>query len=68
MYVDLNKGGNKTFTTKNILLSTGSEPTGFPNLPYDEKVVISSTGALSLPKIPKSMVLIGGGVIGIELG
>lgn len=50
------------------MIATGSEPSPFPGLPYDEKVIISSTGALSLPKIPKKLVVIGGGVIGLELG
>jgi len=51
-----------------MMLSTGSDPIPFPNLPFDEKVVVSSTGALSLPKVPKDLVIIGGGVIGLELG
>jgi len=64
----LTDGGSKTITTKKIIIATGSEPTPFPNLPFDEKIIISSTGALSLPKIPKDLVVIGGGVIGLELG
>lgn len=51
-----------------ILLATGSEPIALPFLPFDEKRVLSSTGALSLPKVPKKMILIGAGVIGLELG
>lgn len=54
-------------SAKNVLIATGSEPTPFPNLPFDEKVVISSTGALSLGQIPKELVVIGGGVIGVEM-
>ena len=68
IYVDLIGGGNKTLQTKNIMIATGSDPLPFPGLPYDEKIVISSTGALALRKIPESMVVIGGGVIGIEMG
>lgn len=49
-------------------MATGSEPSPFPGLEYDEKVIISSTGALGLEKIPEKMIVIGGGVIGIELG
>jgi dihydrolipoamide dehydrogenase len=54
-------------TTKNTIIATGSEPTPFPGLDFDEKVIISSTGALSLPKIPKTLIVIGGGVIGVEM-
>lgn len=54
-------------STKNIILATGSEPIQLPFLPFDEKQVVSSTGALSLTKVPKKMVVIGGGVIGLEL-
>lgn len=50
-----------------IILATGSKPIELPFLPFDEKVVVSSTGALSLKKPPKRMVVIGGGVIGVEL-
>ncbi|MCH9626090.1 MAG: Dihydrolipoyl dehydrogenase [Chlamydiales bacterium] len=53
---------------ENILLATGSEPIALPFLPFDEKVILSSTGALRLPKVPKKMLLIGAGVIGLELG
>jgi len=54
--------------TKNILIATGSEVTPFPGIEIDEERVVSSTGALSLKKIPESIVMIGGGVIGLELG
>lgn len=66
--VDLLAGGTKTLDTKNVILATGSDPIPFPNVPFDEKIVISSTGALALDKIPESMIVIGGGVIGIEMG
>ncbi|KRX01420.1 FAD/NAD-linked reductase, dimerization domain [Pseudocohnilembus persalinus] len=62
------KGENKTLETKNIILATGSEPSPFPGLDFDEKTIVSSTGALSFEKIPESLIVIGGGVIGIELG
>lgn len=68
MTVTNDKGEVKEITGKNIILATGSEPTPFPGIEYDEKVIISSTGALSLEKIPKKLIVIGGGVIGIELG
>jgi dihydrolipoamide dehydrogenase len=56
------------YEAKHIVLATGSEPTPLPFLPFDEKLVLSSTGALSLKKIPEHMIVIGGGVIGLELG
>lgn len=61
-------GKTETVSAKNTIIATGSEPTAFPGLAYDEKIIISSTGALSLPKIPNELIVIGGGVIGLELG
>jgi dihydrolipoamide dehydrogenase len=68
--VDLTAGGQETIKAKNIIIATGSEPSPLPGnvIPIDEKYVVSSTGALSLEKIPKKMVVVGGGVIGLELG
>lgn len=60
--------GKEVLTTKNILIATGSVPTELPFLKYDEKKIVSSTGALSLESVPKELVVIGGGVIGLELG
>lgn len=60
-------GSKETITTKNTIIATGSDSTSFPGLPFDEKIIISSTGALSLPKVPKDLVVIGGGVIGLEM-
>ena len=54
--------------TKNIMIATGSEVTPFPGIEFDEEKIVSSTGALSLKEVPKKMVLIGAGVIGVELG
>ncbi|KAI9147882.1 dihydrolipoyl dehydrogenase precursor [Paramyrothecium foliicola] len=65
--VDLNDGGETTVRGKNILIATGSEASPFPGLEIDEKRVISSTGAIALEKIPESMVVIGGGIIGLEM-
>ena len=53
---------------KNIMIATGSEVTPFPGIQMDEERIVSSTGALSLKEVPKKMVLIGAGVIGVELG
>lgn len=52
---------------KNIIVATGSEPITLPFLPIDEKTIVTSTGALRLEKIPKEMIVVGGGVIGVEL-
>jgi dihydrolipoamide dehydrogenase len=59
---------NQVYTTKNILIATGSESSPLPGITVDEKRIVTSTGALALSAVPKSMVLIGGGVIGLELG
>jgi dihydrolipoamide dehydrogenase len=59
---------NSKLKYKNLIIATGSEPISLPNLPLDEKTIVSSTGALSLNEVPKKMVVIGGGVIGLELG
>ncbi|KAI9329314.1 hypothetical protein BDR26DRAFT_872604 [Obelidium mucronatum] len=61
-------GKTTTLKTKNILIATGSEPSPFPGVDVDEEVIVTSTGALSLKKVPESMIVIGGGVIGLELG
>ena len=53
---------------KNIVIATGSEASSLPGVEVDEKTVVTSTGALELGKIPKSMIVIGAGVIGLELG
>ncbi|CAI3938518.1 Biotin carboxyl carrier protein (AccB) (PDB:1A6X) [Commensalibacter communis] len=55
-------------TTRSIVIATGSESVSLPNVEIDEKQVVTSTGALSLEKVPEHMVVIGGGVIGVELG
>lgn len=57
-----------THEAKNIVIATGSEPTQLPFLPFDEKRIVSSTGALTLAKVPPRLVIIGAGVIGVELG
>lgn len=65
--VSLNDGGETTVRGKNIIIATGSEATPFPGLEIDEKRVITSTGAIALEKIPETMVVIGGGIIGLEM-
>lgn len=59
--------GQETIQAKNIILATGSEPIALPFLPIDETRIVSSTGALSLKKVPKKMAIIGAGVIGVEI-
>ncbi len=66
--VEVDNGTSKqVIEAENIILATGSEAIPLPFLPFDEKRVISSTGALALPAVPKKMLVIGAGVIGVEL-
>ncbi|HYH37262.1 MAG TPA: dihydrolipoyl dehydrogenase [Azospirillum sp.] len=65
--VDAN-GGTTLKATKAIVIATGSEVTPLPGIEIDEQKIVSSTGALALPEVPKRLVVIGGGVIGLELG
>src|SRR5215210_8859164 len=62
------KVGDRTVTAKNIVIATGSSVTPLPGVEIDQTVVVDSTGALELDKVPEHMVVIGGGVIGLELG
>ena len=66
--IKLNDGTKKIIKGKNIVVATGSSVLSLPNITIDEKVIVSSTGALSLPKIPKKLIVIGGGYIGLEMG
>jgi dihydrolipoamide dehydrogenase len=65
--VTLNAGGEEIIKAKNIIIATGSESTPIPGIEVDEKFVVTSTGALELDKVPAKMVVIGGGVIGLEM-
>ncbi len=58
----------KSYTAKNIVIATGSIPTSLPGIETDEKNIVSSTGALSFSEVPKDLVVIGGGYIGLEMG
>jgi len=60
--------GEQTYTAKHIIIATGSSVTPLPGITIDEKQIVSSTGALALEKVPENLVVIGGGVIGLELG
>lgn len=67
--VDSGKGKKKqTLTAENILIATGSDSTPLPGITVDEKRIVTSTGALSLAKVPKKLIVIGAGIIGLELG
>ena len=57
-----------TLAAKNILIATGSEVTPLPGVAIDEKKIVSSTGALELAEVPKHLVVVGAGIIGLELG
>lgn len=61
------KVDRKMIRAKNFLLATGSESVELPFMPFDEKVILSSTGALNFTKVPKKLIVIGAGVIGVEL-
>ena len=65
---DTVKVGDRTVRAKNIVIATGSSVTPLPGVTVDQKVVVDSTGALELSKVPGHLVVIGGGVIGLELG
>lgn len=60
--------GPKTISAKNVVLATGSEVAELPNIPFDGRNIISSTEALSLSSVPKHLVVVGGGYIGLEMG
>ena len=60
--------GIKKIKGQNIIIATGSSVLSLPNVKIDEKIIVSSTGALSLNKVPKKMIVIGGGYIGLEMG
>jgi dihydrolipoamide dehydrogenase len=62
------KDGKKTVSAKNIVIATGSESTPLNGITVDEKQIVTSTGALALGKVPASLAVIGGGVIGLEMG
>ncbi len=66
--VTLADGSLENLGAKNILIATGSEPIAIPGLPIDEKQIVTSTGALTLERVPDKMVVVGAGAIGLELG
>ena len=66
--VELLDGGSEVLKAGNIIIATGSRPMSLPGIEIDEERIVTSTGALALTKVPKKMVVIGAGVIGLELG
>ena len=66
--VSLLDGGTRTLKTKNIVIATGSESTPLQGVEVDEKLVVSSTGALEFDAVPKHLLIVGAGIIGLELG
>ena len=61
-------GTTTSYQAKHVILATGSEPIALPSLEFDEERVLSNVGALRIPEVPKHLIVIGGGVIGLELG
>ncbi len=61
-------GEKQEIETEKTIIATGSKPTALPFLPVDKKRIITSTEALNLPEVPKHLIIIGGGIIGVELG
>jgi len=61
-------GKTETHEVKDIVIATGSLPSGLPGVEVDQKRIVDSTGALSLPEVPKTLLVIGAGIIGLELG
>ena len=66
--VALPDGSTRPLTAKNIVIATGSEVTPLPGIEIDEDRIVSSTGALELPDVPKHLLIVGAGIIGLELG
>ena len=64
----LAEGKETIIQTDKTIISTGSEPISIPGMEFDEEKILSSTGALSLSKLPKKMIVVGGGYIGLEMG
>ena len=61
-------GAGQTIETKNIIIATGSVPAGLPGIEIDEEKIVTSTGALALKEVPKRLLVIGAGIIGLEMG
>jgi dihydrolipoamide dehydrogenase len=66
--VKVSGANEETLTGKHVIVATGSNPRALPGVPFDEEKVLSNDGALRIPAVPKKLVLIGSGVIGLEMG
>ena len=68
--INIKDAGNKetTISADNIIIATGSVPVSLPGIDFDEKIILSSTGALKIEHVPKKMIVVGGGYIGLEMG
>lgn len=66
--VELNGGGEESLAAEHVIVATGSEPVLLPGLEVDEERIVTSTGALSLQNVPSQLIVIGAGVVGLELG
>ena len=64
----LENGDKQQLEAKSIVIATGSDVARLPGIDIDEQTIVSSTGALTLPQVPKRMLVVGAGVIGLELG
>jgi len=64
--VSKTEGGTESISFEKAMICTGSEPSPFPGIPFDEKIIVSSTGALSLEKVPEKLTIVGAGVIGLD--
>ena len=60
--------GSETLTARNVIIATGSNPRALPGADFDEKLILSNTGALAIPEVPKRLGVIGAGIIGLEMG
>lgn len=68
LQITQSNGVTQSISSRNVIIATGSKPSSLPNIPIDKQRIITSTEALSLKELPKTMAIIGGGVIGLELG
>lgn len=66
--IDVSGAKKETLSAKHIVIATGSNPRALPDLPFDEKLILSNSGALALDAVPKKLGVIGAGVIGLEMG
>ena len=66
--IKVSEPANETVFAKHVIVATGSNPRALPNAPFDEKLILSNSGALSASEVPKKLGLIGAGVIGLEMG